>query len=325
MQGKRWSRYCWKCRDYWDLENELDLIRAERTGNRSTIQSPTWSFPTPRSAAVSRDRQIRMSSLNLQGGQSTPGARNHRRRGDPLTRTASPGPSENLTDSESRPRRSRQARQNPLVATFGTREEIEAEGYQSPISTMFERWEDRHRTAEMRRSQLENEISDQLAMPTRQTSDVTNPFQPREQVERGTAVATPSVMLETSAAPSAESVARQAGLIADFVAGHASHSHPHLYVADPPRPNPIDTQASRPPALSQAEMTMSIACLICNEQRSDVLLNPCFHMCMCRWCSEILKADAAAAKKNGDSTRTNKWRCPICRKAIAGVTRVYLC
>lgn len=325
MQGKRWSRYCWKCRDYWDLEYGLDLIWAEQTGNRSTIQNPTRSFPTPRPAAVRRDRQIRMSPLDLRGGESTLQTRNHRRRGDPSTRTARPDHSEIVTDSESRPRRSRQARQNPLVATFGTREEIEAEGYQSPISTMFERWEDRHRTAEVRRSQLENEISDQLGMLRRQTSDVINPFQAREQVEQATALTTRSVLSIHSTPPSAESVAQHASRIANFVAEHASHSHPRLYNADPPRPNPIDTQASRPPALSQAEMTMSIACQICNEQRSDILLNPCSHMCMCHWCSEILKADAAAAKKNGGPTRTSNWRCPICRKAIAGVTRVYLC
>lgn len=271
MQGNRWSRYCWRCRDHWDREEAEELLRQRYSAHRS-INQDQWEFPAPQPVpfrSSARERQNRTTSVRA-------------------------------TERDVRPRRSLQARQNPLVAAFGTREEIEAEGYESPISLMYERWEDRHRAAETRRSQLE--------------IDIINPFQPRE--------ATEDSDQRSRRAPDIgiENIVQQAGRIANFVAEQASYFHP-------PRPNPIDTQTSRPPALAQAEMTVSIACQICNEQRSDTLLNPCFHLCMCRWCADILRADAVAAKRTREpgAPKVNHWRCPICRKDIAGVTRVYLC
>ncbi len=371
MQGKRWSRYCWRCRDHWNREEAEEQLRQRYSGHHSVTQGQSWAFPMTRPVQVRRSRQGRPSNqqgvnpyvstdvsqslavgaearaqpLDLRGEESAPPTTNPHRRGGPHTWTASPQHrrehSEILVDHGPRPRRSRQPLQNPLIATFGTREEIEAEGYQSPISTMYERWEDRYRTAETRRSQLESGIPDQsgnsLTSPLlrREIPDIANPFQPPDPVEQSNPLqsvsSTPSAsqtrnQLPTSAL-STEQVFQQASRIANFVAEQASHSHPRLYATSPPRPNPIDIQASRPPALSQAEMTVSIACQICNEQRSDTLLNPCSHLCMCHWCSEIIRADALAARRNRESgaPKTNHWRCPICRKDIAGVTRVYLC
>jgi hypothetical protein len=101
----------------------------------------------------------------------------------------------------------------------------------------------------------------------------------------------------------------------------------------PPRRNPIDTQ-KRPRALSSSEMTVSIACRICNEQKVDALALPCSHLCMCHWCSDIIQDNARdARRRRRDVTSTfmsheegsDVFRCPICRAKIDSVKRIFLC
>ena len=368
MRGKRWARYCWKCKDHWNREE----VEDERRQRGSADQEPTWSFASPRPASNHRTRQrqppprsrneqsypvpsseppligmeAQFQGLGLRGGDPTLRLANSRRRRAPNNRTASPQPrrepSESVTTLDYQPQPPQQPRQNPLVAAFGTREEIESENYQSPLEGMFERWDDRYRRAEQQRRELEDDMLAHLldtsfaSQPRRDIANIPNPFQPREPLQapnsRHLVSSTPPVSrhgdeLHPSALPAehgARRLAQRASRIANSVAEQTSHSHPRHYSPSPPRPNPIDSQTSRPPGLSQSEMTTSIACRICNEQRSDTLLNPCMHICMCHWCSDIIRSDAVAARRNGLSGAPG-WRCPICRKGIAGTTRVYLC
>ena len=55
MQGKRWARYCWKCRDYWKQNDAEELQLQRDAANRRDTQAPTWSFPAamPPSTPVS--------------------------------------------------------------------------------------------------------------------------------------------------------------------------------------------------------------------------------------------------------------------------------
>ena len=369
MQGKRWARYCWKCRDYWKQNDaeELQLQLQSDAANRRDAQAPTWSFPAamPPSTPISGRLRGGMASgaglatstgwnqslaTRSRAQDSTVRNQIERHRREHSARTASPPlrrvSPEVVTERTEPISHERPPRPNPLVASFGTREEIEAEDYQSPITSMFGRAWDRYRTAEVGRRQLEDEMLDHyLSTSTRHqprpdTARIRNPFEPREPVTPRPMRYTQSTTVppvpqhgderHPRALPAETEVlrlAQSASRVADFVARQASHTHPRrLSASPPPRVNPIDTQI-RPPGLSQAEMTVSIACRICNEQRSDTLLNPCMHICMCRWCSDILKANAVAARRNRPpgAPRESTWKCPICRTNIAGVTKIYMC
>jgi Zinc finger, C3HC4 type (RING finger) len=384
MAGKRWTRYCWKCRDYWTNEDETHHQRRP-SFSRARSQSPTWRFPPRPGPSTSTRRRRTPSSrpidvpvapalmyesvnadlrahppLSLRGGA---GPRNRtsgrQRREAPAARTSSPQPNQSPNNLRERsdtasepvigPRTQRRRRQNPFVA-FGTAEEIQSEDYQSPLSTMFGRAWDRYRTAETTRRELEAEQSEleqyleRLSVGPRPGRELVNrhpnPFQPREEMSN----TNPLRLLPSNADPSisspavhaddlhpgalpAELEARRAAQRAAMLAlrvrafNAEAHGHPRQANPSPPRPNPIDTQ-SRPPALSASDMTVSIACRICNEQRSDTLTDPCMHICMCHWCSEIIKNEAATARRN---SREHEWRCPICRTDIKQVRRVYLC
>jgi hypothetical protein len=99
------------------------------------------------------------------------------------------------------------------------------------------------------------------------------------------------------------------------------------------RENPIDIQAKRPEPVSAEDMTVSIACKICCEQKVDVLVLPCSHLAICRWCAGILKDKARQDRRerrhgNGmlaaQAERGEGWKCPICRKPVETTKRVFL-
>ncbi|ETN40934.1 uncharacterized protein HMPREF1541_05214 [Cyphellophora europaea CBS 101466] len=98
----------------------------------------------------------------------------------------------------------------------------------------------------------------------------------------------------------------------------------------PPRENPIDVQTARPPPLTTEDMTVSIACRICTEQKVDTLLMPCSHVAMCGWCVQLMREESGRKReRNGLAgqnvrIRGEGWKCPICRRGVEGTRKVYL-
>ncbi|RMZ78490.1 hypothetical protein DV737_g3854, partial [Chaetothyriales sp. CBS 132003] len=136
---------------------------------------------------------------------------------------------------------------------FGTREEIAAEDWESPLTAMFSRAWGRFRDAEDARHRLEREMEERLL---------------------------PEIALESpSRSSSLREEIRHIQNLAREMASEISQTQYALSSArqrlspSPPRVNPIDEQ-SRPPALTGSDMVVSIACRICNEQRIDTLMEP---------------------------------------------------
>lgn len=376
MEGTRWQKYCWRCRDHWRAEEQLE------SSMRISPNDQTWSFPSQPTSQTTlspfagtqrrNGRQRRFLAWNaLQNPEDTVSSSGYEARQEfpedrrPLERrvnnqadhtSTSPDGQHTYSPAE-RPRRERQ---NP----FGTREEWEAPDYQSPVAGLFTRAWSRYRDAEDSRRQGEADVQEQLQNlhlePGSSQQQLPVGASSHERRRPGPARSTDIddlVYLSTGTLP--DELRRVHGIAEDLrdsmiAAASSSHSHNHshpdptarpffpsarlsdrLYFdlspqpyqrsPSPPRENPIDTQAARPPPQQPEDMTVSIACKICCEQKTDTLLLPCYHVAMCRWCVAIMRTDAVREGRRGaPRVRGEGWACPMCRKGVEGTKRVFL-
>jgi len=201
------------------------------------------------------------------------------------------------------------SRRSVLQNPFGTLEEIQSENYQSPLEGMFQRAEARYREAETLRQQA-GEANVQTAL-----DEVLRIAAGEGHIEMDLNLidhATVQLILDV----------QEAG------EGMRRNSLVPLEYRRPERPiavNPIDEQTSRPAPLNREDLTINIACQVCSEQRVDTLLEPCMHIAICRWCSEILRRGPRQVESgHGHASRAHRWRCPICRRRVTSARRVYL-
>ena len=354
--GTRYQKYCWKCRDHWGAQDALDPL------NPSTHTEQTWSFPTTTPSTSStlspfsglhrraerphppHGNPLRPEFNTDDPNDSAPAltplmpqrsARRGNNRADHnLTTASNPGQG---VEGQSR----EQPRENP----FGTRAEWEAADYQSPLGLIFTRAWTRYRDAEDARRQTEAEIQDRLGRLTLNVTSQQNPldiYQARNQQSRidlpphRTVVAS-SQLLANQIALTRQSRAALADVHFEIPQHEDSHGHPitgdtyrHRPVTPPlVRENPIDLQANRPAALSDQDMTVSIACKICYEQKMDMLLLPCHHIAACHWCVDIMRSRARnRGREYGIEilrpVRGEGWKCPTCRRQVEGTKKIFL-
>ncbi|KAK5029409.1 hypothetical protein LTS07_005871 [Exophiala sideris] len=208
-------------------------------------------------------------------------------------------------------RRRRRQHPNP----FGTREEIESSDYSSPVADLFGRAWNRYREVQEGNRARRTEEEER-----RRNGDVsllgTGPPPDNEvdiHSEMAYQLAQATVSRERIRLIAMEETLRQRDI-----------------VQQPPRVNPIDHQTSRPPPLQSEEMRLDMACKICCEQKVDTLLEPCMHLAICHWCSEIVRQRAQQRRRErieamstiGDDG--HKWKCPICRRDVMQSRRVFL-
>lgn len=79
----------------------------------------------------------------------------------------------------------------------------------------------------------------------------------------------------------------------------------------------LDDQPDRPPALTDAEMTKTMACQVCYSQIADIAVLPCGHMVMCMWC-----ADVVCPVKHGN-VPISVTKCPMCRKGVKSRVKIH--
>jgi Zinc finger, C3HC4 type (RING finger) len=317
MTSKRWTKYCTRCRDYWHREQSSELIH----------QDP-WSFPprpltsaAPHAGPRTRLRRERRDrALTYRPAEAPPGVQV---RGSRPTN----GPRPQSSDSHQPPTSPADQPQPLAPNPFGTREELSSEDWESPLTSMFTRAYTRYRDAEANRRQLEREIQDSMLR------DATE--------EHGPAY---NQLVSSQSTGYDQQVPSQNSRYVDdlgtnFVARNIvssmlrEHRNPGRQRNSPSQPmdNPINAQP-RPPALTAAEMTVSIACRICNEQTVDTLIEPCMHAAICHWCSEIIQSQAQRSRRRPvdsfgelqDDGGSQQWRCPICRRDITSVRKIYL-
>ena len=299
MSGSRWQKYCWKCRDHWtsQLQRSESAEEADLTLSPDTTslnhpwedETPSWSFPQRVHGDVSIEetderRQnvlLARNALSAWSASSLPSA--------PISidtyvppamdqpRGALYEPPSTTTSQLTNPPLRRRPPRNP----FGTREEWESPDYQSPLAGMFTRAWTRYADAEDTRQREEDSIRSSLRSI-------------RQQRSNGTALdgAVPDSIYEHGGLLTDE--LRRVRQLAADMASAVETMEGYQIVAEPettPTINPIDAQR-RPPALTTEQMTISVACRICNEQKVDTLVEPCMHICQSlHFCPEYVLID----------------------------------
>ncbi|KAK5046246.1 hypothetical protein LTR84_008389 [Exophiala bonariae] len=301
-----------------------------------------WSFnDIPAPSRLDTHSSIITESMQSTGALSdTPPVLPIRRRGE-ATSESLPSPS---SIHQNRPNRSAQsrnltaplprARRSPIPNPFGTREEIEADNYESPLQGMFTRAWSRYRAAEEIRRSNPIAPDSEIGRDSNHDGLETHANEPEGSIRQQSFEA---MMMQQMATLNFEldahttllrdlpqSALLRAGMTAaqtTELGAHAQSLEHETQRTNRGPVNPIDTQTSRPAARNPEELTVSVACQICREQVVDTLLEPCMHIALCRWCSEIIQQQSRRVRH---AHQQNGWKCPICRRRVVNARRVYL-
>jgi hypothetical protein len=225
-----------------------------------------------------------------------------------------------------------------FVRLFGSREDVERDDYESPLSNMYNRAYNHYRQAEARR-----ETGDVTAPPLEGLSQ-----QERREIENQIlwGVLNDSREPQVEHVESVSSATQRMDALAARTSPESSTDIPHMrntldtLTADlmrlrqetrnvnsrysallrRDREPPIGTidEPNRPPPLSEAEMTKNLACQVCYSQLADIAVLPCGHMVMCEWC-----ADVVVPVKHG-YVPAAPTKCPMCRKMIKSRVKIHI-
>jgi hypothetical protein len=242
-----------------------------------------------------------------------------------------------LTRAEARIQRARQG----FARMFGTREEIEADDYQSPITGMFSRAWERFGQAEARRASGETvapavntltpverrEIEQQIlwgvmresteieevedtgrrffsTLRDNRSEDALLPGEERPPVRIPTPQPGPGMPSRSS--------------IDELTLQLARMRQAYDQQRNAMRPGPtLDSQPNRPPPLKEEQMMKNLQCHVCYAQLADIAVLPCGHMVMCEYCADVV----IPVKNQQFPVRPSK--CPMCRKGVKQRVRIH--
>lgn len=83
----------------------------------------------------------------------------------------------------------------------------------------------------------------------------------------------------------------------------------------------LDDQ-ERPPPRKSEDLQLDMSCKICFEQIADVILIPCRHLFMCRWCADL--SIPSKSQHMSHVPRDRHATCDLCRKGIKYRYQVFL-
>lgn len=214
-----------------------------------------------------------------------------------------------------------------FARVFGTREDIQQEDYESPLSTMFNRASDRYRQAEERRATGSTAPPSLGGLTARERREI------EEQLLWG-------VMRESAAhhelehegdvwsyAPRGSDLSRRERIAVEGVADlrralnnnrDASANRGETYGQSEHPQQTLDNQVDRPPPKSDEEMTRTLSCQVCYQQIADIALLPCGHMVMCEWCADVV----VPVRHHHVPVRPTK--CPMCRKQVKQRFKIHM-
>ena len=264
---------------------------------------------------------------------------------DMVRRPSSGGLSRPLTRTEISLHRAR----DRLVRVFGSREDVQRDDYESPLSTMYNRAERLYNQAEERRStgatsdpRLSNlsnispserrELEEQILWGVLQDShqqylnlqegNVRSYTPAPGDRRRDNAAAflaraatdesfhSPSNSLRTSLEQINSDLTRLQ--VANDAITRLSRLNHHTESI----PTPTLDEPDRPPPLTEAQMTRKLDCQVCYAQIADIAVLPCGHMVMCQWCADI----TIPIHHGNVPLRPSK--CPMCRKGVRQRVRI---
>ena len=196
-----------------------------------------------------------------------------------------------------------------LERVFGTRDEIRQQGadYVSPVASLFASAYERHRVAEEVRA--EERRADDSASQHRQILDQMNHYR---RMNRRHAL----YNLRSQAGSRGQSMPSEEANV-EGAEESSSTSSGDEETADL---QTLDND-DRPPPVADEDLRVQLDCKVCFSQRADTAVLPCGHLIMCSFCSAI-----AIPTKSNDRTQplARNSPCPLCRKAVKKIVRIYL-
>ncbi|KAF2270093.1 hypothetical protein CC78DRAFT_611758 [Lojkania enalia] len=233
-----------------------------------------------------------------------------------------------------------------FARVFGSREEVQQDDYQSPISVMFNRAFDRYRQAEELRasgdtiapntaplsSSERREIEEQLLWGVMQESR-RNELEPSVTMTSEVGSIDSVAAVPSTSAPPSESMTTTTSRLppsrpldpTDYrgTMVHLEEELRRLQRAinrNPPNSPALtlDNQPNRPPPMTEEQMTKNLACQVCYSLISDTVLLPCGHMIMCEYCADVV----IPVKHQHVPTKGSK--CPKCRKDVRQRFRIHM-
>ncbi|KAL5379158.1 hypothetical protein DPSP01_008607 [Paraphaeosphaeria sporulosa] len=268
-------------------------------------------------------------------------------------RRSSGGLSRPLTRTEVSVQRAR----DRLARVFGSREDVQREDYESPLSTMYNRAEERYQQAEERRAtgettdprtnnlhnlprqerrELEEQILWGVLQDSRRSFLERNPdaYVRRHALELdSTNLAEPGATPPSSNTTSTSAPASSLRSSLDQITSDLSRlqaatdavASARIALARQRPSHPLFTepkqtldQPNRPPPLTDAQMTKKLDCQVCYSQIADIALLPCGHMVMCQWCADVV----VPVRHSHIPARPSK--CPMCRKMVKQRFKIHI-
>ncbi|PVI04398.1 hypothetical protein DM02DRAFT_556207 [Periconia macrospinosa] len=186
-----------------------------------------------------------------------------------------------------------------LTRVFGTREDVQREDYESPLSTLYNRAEARYQQAEARRATGDTTAPSTDGMSARERQNI------EEQILWG--VLTESRSAANQAGNQSGDPTEISNSTLDALVARITRNR---RIPRPPSPTQTLDNPERPPPLTEAQMTKNLACQVCYVQIANIAVVPCGHMVMCQWCADVV----VPVRHNHFPARPSK--CPMCRKGI---------
>lgn len=311
-------------RPAWSFQNLVDPTRGDiEHGPFGPLQPPPLGLQNPLLPRVAH--QSRRAGTTRHEADIT----NRHRDGDEIQpypgQQPIPGAGDgNTTNAAAAARRSRRP---PIANPFGTREEIEAEDYQSPVADLFGRAWNRYREAQDR-AQAQHNTARTAERTTQAASDA------------AAATVAADVNILGTGPPRSANAGSGIDINSAMALERWRDLNDHIRLLETTirqretnvrsGVNPIDQQSTRPAPLESEQMTVSVACKICGEQKIDTLLEPCMHVAICHWCSEVVRDGANRHRRHRALPPTlagfedNRWKCPVCRRPVTQSRRVFL-
>ena len=205
---------------------------------------------------------------------------------------------------------------------LGTREEVLADDYVSPLASMYGRAWTRYAEAEQRREAERVSNSNPILPHHVEVPDLTSLLGTRPPDD-------PDVAQQVSDMVTIrrrEELIRYQDRLARIARAQEALESAREALRNPlsdPAVNPIDLQDSRPPPLTTEEMTMSVECRVCQEQKVDTLLEPCMHVAICHWCYEVMRTRSRQARID-PSIGDPRLKCPMCRRRVTQARKIFL-
>ncbi|KAI9652180.1 MAG: hypothetical protein M1831_007161 [Alyxoria varia] len=203
-----------------------------------------------------------------------------------------------------------------LERVFGTREEIRQQGanYVSPVASLFARAYERHRIAEEVRAE-ERRADDNSS----RHRDLLEQMSHYRRMNRRHALYNLRSQADTQSMSPGETNAGEDAAHNPTPGADESGSSSSLD-EDPATLQTLDND-DRPPPMADKDLIVKLNCRICFSQRADTAVLPCGHLTMCSYCAAI-----AIPSKPNDRTQplARSPPCPLCRKTVKKIARIYL-